>query len=136
VIAERRPVRGPYLLLDTCVALWWFAGDLDQLGPPGVAAITDAEEIHISAATVWEIEIKRALGKLEAPDDINDMIIASGFYALGISAEHALTAARLPPHHSDPFDRMLVAQAITEKMTLVTADKRIAAYPAQVLSLS
>jgi PIN domain nuclease of toxin-antitoxin system len=73
---------------------------------------------------------------LEAPDDINDMIIASGFYALGISAEHALTAARLPPHHSDPFDRMLVAQAITEKMTLVTADKRIAAYPAQVLSLS
>jgi PIN domain nuclease of toxin-antitoxin system len=136
VIAERRPVRGPYLLLDTRVALWWFAGELDQLGPSGVAAITAAEEIHISAATVWEIEIKRALGKLEAPDDINDMIIASGFYALGISAEHALTAARLPPHHGDPFDRMLVAQAIMEKMTLVTADKRIAAYPAQVLSLS
>ena len=136
MIAERRPVRGPYLLLDTCVALWWFAGDLDRLGPSGVAAITDAEEIHVSAATVWEIEIKRALGKLEAPDDINEMIIASGFYALGISAEHAITAARLPPHHADPFDRMLVAQAITEKMTLVTVDKRIAAYPAQVLSLS
>jgi PIN domain nuclease of toxin-antitoxin system len=136
VIAERRPVRGPYLLLDTCVALWWFAGQLEQLGSSGVAAITDAEEVHISAATVWEIEIKRALGKLEAPDDISDMVVASGFYALGISAEHAITAARLPSHHSDPFDRMLIAQAMTERMTLVTADKRIAAYPAQVLSLS
>lgn len=87
----------------------------------------------MSAATAWEIAIKRALGKLEGPDDLTAELTANSFAALPVTVEHALVAGALPPHHSDPFDRMLVAQARSESLTLVTRDPRIPAYGVPVL---
>lgn len=87
----------------------------------------------VSAATAWEIEIKRALGKLSAPEDLPEALAAGGYRPLAVSVHHALAAGRLPPHHRDPFDRMLVAQAVVEGLTIVTGDKRIRGYDVPVL---
>jgi PIN domain nuclease of toxin-antitoxin system len=87
----------------------------------------------VSAASVWEIAIKRASGKLKAPDDLLEQVAVARFAALGITFEHATLAGELPPHHGDPFDRMLIAQAQIENLTLVTGDARIAAYDVPVL---
>jgi PIN domain nuclease of toxin-antitoxin system len=116
------------------VLLWSLAG-ADHLLPPVVRSalaslVTDAV---VSAATAWEIEIKRALGKLEAPDDLADALAAGGYRPLAISVQHAVVAGRLPPRHRDPFDRMLVAQATIEGLTIVTGDRRIADYDVPVL---
>ncbi len=116
------------LLLDTHALLWWLAGDrtLSREAQDGIA---DAESfVAVSAASVWEIEIKRAAGRLKAPDDIDTQLGANGFAPIPISVAHAVRAARLPPHHDDPFDRMLVAQAQLEGLTIVTRDKRIPLY--------
>jgi PIN domain nuclease of toxin-antitoxin system len=88
---------------------------------------------YVSAASVWELAIKRASGKLKAPDDLLEQIAVAKFGELGVTFEHAMRAGALPPHHGDPFDRMLVAQAQSEKLTLVTNDARIAAYDVPVL---
>jgi PIN domain nuclease of toxin-antitoxin system len=88
---------------------------------------------YVSAASVWEMAIKRASGKLEAPDDLLEQIVVAKFGELGISFKHAMLAGALPPHHGDPFDRMLVAQAQSENMTLVTSNARITAYDVPVL---
>jgi len=82
----------------------------------------------VSAASAWEISIKKALGKLMAPDDLEQQVDESGFAALPISLVHGLAAGRLPRHHDDPFDRMLIAQALEEGLTLVTHDKRFSDY--------
>ncbi len=82
----------------------------------------------MSAATVWEIEIKRATGRLDAPGNLIEAVDASGFDHLPITLEHAVAAGRLPLHHRDPFDRMLVAQARVEGLTLATADPEITRY--------
>lgn len=82
----------------------------------------------MSAASVWEIEIKRATGRLQAPEDVLGMVRDAGFLPLQITFEHALEAGRLPPIHRDPFDRMLVAQARLEGLTLATADPEIREY--------
>lgn len=87
----------------------------------------------MSAATAWEIEIKRALGKLDAPDDLADALAAGGYRTLPVSLEHAVLAGRLPPRHRDPFDRMLVSQAKLEGLTIVSGDRRIAEYDVPVL---
>ena len=87
----------------------------------------------MSAASIWEIATKRAAGKLKVPDDLLEQVAAARFGELGIAFEHAILAGALPPHHSDPFDRMLVAQAMSENLTLVTNDARIAAYDVPVL---
>ena len=87
----------------------------------------------VSAATAWEIEIKRALGKLSAPDDLAEALAAGGYRPLPVSVDHAVTAGRLPPHHRDPFDRMLVAQAVAEGLTVVTGDQRFGRYDVPVL---
>lgn len=122
------------LLLDTHVALWWFAGETDRIGRAVAGEITGAEDVFVSAASAWEIEIKRALGKLDAPGDLGEAITSSGFRPLGIEIGHAIVAGRLPPHHSDPFDRMLVAQAQAENLILVTADSRITSYEVRTLT--
>jgi len=96
------------------------------LGRPATTAV-------VSAASVWELEIKRALGKLDSPDDLPDALAAGAYLPLAISVEHAVAAARLPPHHRDPFDRMLVAQALVDGLTIVTGDPRIARYDVAVL---
>lgn len=95
-----------------------------------------ADSVFVSAATIWEIEIKRALGKLRAPEDTIERSDESGYERLSISLEHAREAGRLPPLHGDPFDRMLVAQARVERLTLVSADAAIKQYDVPVLDVA
>jgi PIN domain nuclease of toxin-antitoxin system len=114
------------LLLDTHTFLWWLEGSR-KLGRRARRTIGAAESaVWVSAATAWEIAIKTALGRLtlsEAPETcLPREILRSGFQPLAISIGHALAVRALPPHHADPFDRLLVAQAEAEGMTLVTAD--------------
>jgi PIN domain nuclease of toxin-antitoxin system len=96
-------------------------------------AIERAETVYVSAATIWEIEVKRAARRLEAPGDIVERGDASGYERLVITFEHASEAGRLPPLHGDPFDRMLIAQARAESLTLMTADADIRRYDVAVL---
>lgn len=115
------------LLLDTHALLWWLADE--GLTDQARDAIADpANLVMVSAATAWEISIKKALGKLSAPDDLEQQIRDSGFLPLPISVAHGIAAGQLPRHHDDPFDRMLIAQAYAEGLTIVTRDKRFADY--------
>lgn len=116
------------LLLDTHVLLWWL-DDPRRLSPNAIAAISDdGNGVFVSAAVVWEIIIKKALNKLTVPDDIVDVISQNRFNRLAITIEQALAVEKLPMHHRDPFDRILVAQAMVEGMTLVHRDQEIAKY--------
>lgn len=89
--------------------------------------------LYFSAASIWEIAIKRAKGKLKVPDGLMETMTERGFVELPVRSDHGLIAGALPPHHGDPFDRMLVAQAQSEGLTLVTRDPRITAYDVPVL---
>jgi PIN domain nuclease of toxin-antitoxin system len=121
------------LLLDTHAFLWWTNDDV-ALGPRARAAIADPENVvFVSAATAWEIATKRASGKLDAPGKIVDWIRDGQFAQLDISVEHATSSAELPQHHRDPFDRILVAQAVIAGLTLVTADDELARYDVRLL---
>jgi PIN domain nuclease of toxin-antitoxin system len=82
----------------------------------------------VSAATIWEIEIKRALGKLSIEGDILDTAARAGFTPLAITWDHAAEAGRLPPHHADPFDRLLIAQSRIERLPILSADRQFTAY--------
>jgi len=116
------------LLLDTRTLLWWL-GDDPRLSPDARAVICDTKNaVYVSAATAWEISIKRSLGKLEAPANLAAEIAANGFREMTITFAHALSAGELPMHHSDPFDRMLVVQTKLESLTLVTRDERMERY--------
>ncbi|MEQ8716447.1 MAG: type II toxin-antitoxin system VapC family toxin [Acidimicrobiales bacterium] len=115
------------LLVDSHVALWWLAGH-EALGENCREALAGADQVLFSAATPWELAIKRASGKIGFPDGLVAELTDSGFEELPIRAEHGLHAADLPPHHADPFDRMLVAQAQMEALDLVTADRSLGAY--------
>jgi PIN domain nuclease of toxin-antitoxin system len=122
------------LLLDTHAFLWWL-DDNDKLGPTARAQIEDPNNVvFVSAATAWEIAVKRATGKLEAPGDIAEWIIGSGFDDLPIEVDHAVASAELPSHHKDPFDRLLIAQARSEELTLVARDDEIDKYDVTVLN--
>ncbi len=96
----------------------------------------DADAVIVSAITIWEIEIKRALGKLRVPEDVAGLVEEAGFERLAITFEHAREAGRLPLLHADPFDRMLVAQARLEGMTLASGDESIRCYDVPVLVLT
>lgn len=123
------------ILLDTHILLWWLADD-PRLPARAAAAIADPDtEVVVSAASAWEISIKQAAGRLEAPDDLLDAVAANDFETLAITADHALAAGRLPPHHPDPLDRMLVAQAQIEGLTLVSVDDRFTVYEVELLPL-
>ena len=122
------------LLLDTHAFLWWLADD-PALGDDARARIADpANTVHISAVTGWEIAIKKALGKLQAPDDLDAMVEREGFTHLPITFFHGEQAGALPELHRDPFDRMLVAQAQAEGLRIVTRDARIKAYGVQTVA--
>jgi PIN domain nuclease of toxin-antitoxin system len=121
------------LLLDTQVLLWWLANDR-ELRPPIREAIADPmDDVLVSAASVWEIAIKRRLGKLVAPPDVADLLEGQGMTGLPITTVDAETAGALPPHHRDPFDRMLVAQARRVGAVIVTGDPAFRAYGVDVL---
>lgn len=121
------------LLLDTHVFLWWLVND-QRLGERARGFIQDPKnQIFVSAATTWEISIKRALGKISAPEDMSSIIDDEGFIALSINAYHADQAGLLPDLHNDPFDRMLIAQAQSEGLVLVTADEKIFKYPLRII---
>jgi PIN domain nuclease of toxin-antitoxin system len=112
--------------------LWWLADDR-ALGDQGRAVIQDAEDVVVSAASAWEIAIKRALGKLDAPDDFASACETAGFSLLQIGFEHARAAGGLPRLHADPFDRMLVAQAQLDGLSLMTRDRRLEGYGVHVV---
>jgi PIN domain nuclease of toxin-antitoxin system len=116
------------LLVDTQAVLWWLA-DEPSLSQGARAALADpANEALVSSASLWEIAIKRSLGKLTAPDDLPEHILAAGFEWLPVSPAHAWVVRALPPHHPDPFDRLLVAQALAERVPIVTNDEQVADY--------
>ena len=113
--------------------LWWLANE-PKLGGEARARISDPKsQVFVSAATVWEISIKMALGKLEAPSDLLSQLELNRFQPLSMTISHAYAAGTLPRHHDDPFDRMLVAQAMEEDLVLLTADPRIRRYSVEVL---
>jgi PIN domain nuclease of toxin-antitoxin system len=121
------------LLLDTHTLLWWLTAD-PTLSTDARNAIGDSENlVVVSAATAWELSIKTARGKLRTPDDLVEQLDANAFIPLPITIEDGLAAGSLPRHHDDPFDRMLIAQAITGGWTVVTKDSRFAAYGIDIL---
>lgn len=112
----------------------WALADDPRLSPAARQAIeSPGASTLVSVATVWEIEIKRALGRLPVPADLRETMASGAYVPLSITIEHAVAAARLPLLHRDPFDRMLVAQAMVEELTIVTRDPKIAAYGVPVL---
>jgi PIN domain nuclease of toxin-antitoxin system len=115
------------LLLDTHVWLWWQADDR-RLAKTARTAIAHAAEVYISAASAWEMAIKIALGKLEAPEDVAAAVDAGGFRELPVHFRHVAALHTLPAHHRDPFDRLLLAQARVDGLTLVTADPALPPY--------
>ncbi|MBX7246736.1 MAG: type II toxin-antitoxin system VapC family toxin [Candidatus Sumerlaeaceae bacterium] len=121
------------LLLDTHVLLWWF-NDSPKLKAEVRQAIAHPEsEVLVSAASLWEIAIKRASGKLKIPEDFLDYIRAAGFKELPITTEHGWAAGGLPRFHQDPFDRVLIAQALCEEVLFATCDRQAAQYGVAVL---
>jgi PIN domain nuclease of toxin-antitoxin system len=120
------------LLLDTHIYLWWDDGGA-KLAENIDAALRDPDNtIYVSAASIWEIAIKRSLKKLTFSKGIAASIAANQFNSLPITAEHAEEAASLPRHHRDPFDHILIAQARIEQMTLVTIDAKIGKYAVSI----
>lgn len=122
------------LLLDAHALVWWL-GDRPELSRTARAAIADpANDTLVSAATVWELSIKRANGKIDLEADLLADIEAAGFGGLQVSLEDGQAAAALPAHHRDPFDRMLIAQARRIDAVIVTRDRAFGAYAVPVLT--
>jgi PIN domain nuclease of toxin-antitoxin system len=120
------------LLLDTHVILWWLIDD-PALPEELKARLDDEPDVHVSPASIWEVAIKQSIGKITGPDDLIEQMAASDFRPLPITFTHAAAAGRLPPIHGDPFDRMLIAQALCENLTLVTHDALIQKYDVDLL---
>ncbi|GIG86015.1 type II toxin-antitoxin system VapC family toxin [Plantactinospora endophytica] len=122
------------LLLDTHVALWAITGDT-TLGEEFLDRLRHDPDIFLSPVSLWEITIKQAAGKLAGPADLAERVRDMGFRELAVTHTHAIAAGRLPSHHRDPFDRMLVAQASVEGLTLASRDASIALYDVDLLKL-
>ena len=120
------------LLLDTHVFIWWRENS-PRLGDDARGRIRSASVVFVSVSSAWEAAIKTGLGKLRLPESFEAGVVASRFDKLPIAFSHAEAVATLPRHHNDPFDRMLIAQAITERLTLVTHDRRFAPYGIDVV---
>ena len=122
------------LLLDTHVFLWWLSNvpQLTRLAHDGIA--DPRNEVLVSAITGWEINVKRAKGRISAPENLGTLITERGFTHLPLTFQHAEQAGILSMHHRDPFDRFLIAQAQTEGLVLVTRDARIRLYDVRTLA--
>ena len=120
------------LLLDTHVVLWELGGSR-TLSPAAREAIEQATVLLFSVVSFAEIGVKAAVGKLSVPADLRERVVSSGVQVLPLDADHGLAVGVLPPHHRDPFDRLLIAQARSERLTIVTADRRIAAYDVSLI---
>jgi len=122
-------------LLDTQVFLWWLSDD-SRLGKVARNIIADPDKtIYVSAASAWEIAIKKALGKLKAPAELAEILEEEGFLELPILFRHAEYLEKLPWHHKDPFDRILIAQALAENLILITADRKFELYGISLVRL-
>lgn len=116
------------LLLDTHTLIWWLTNET-TLSQKAKDAITNPDNlVFVSAASAWEIAIKKTIGKLKTPDDLLEQIEKKDFQPLPIEIYQTLTVKKLPLHHSDPFDRILIAQAVCEDLTIVTRDRKFSAY--------
>lgn len=122
------------LLLDTHIVIWWRA-EPDRLPSDLKEEIATSAVVLVSVASVWEAAIKAALGRLQLPEPLSAGARRSGFDDLPITSPHAEQAADLPPHHADPFDRLLVAQAQLEGLELVTHDDALARYDVKVRTI-
>jgi len=120
------------LLLDTHVVLWELEGS-QRVSRVAQEAIEQAAELVFSVVSFAEIGVKSAIGRLSVPRDLREHVLRSGVQILRLDADHGLAVADLPMHHRDPFDRLLVAQARSEQLTIVTADRRIASYDVPVV---
>lgn len=116
------------LLLDTHAALWWLADDA-RIGHDAERELSDStNRVLLSAAVIWEVAIKRSLGKLQAPADLAQTLLDAGAQPLPVTLDHAAAVEALPWHHRDPFDRLLVSQALTEGVAIVSQDARLQPY--------
>ena len=120
------------LLLDSHALLWFLEGESRRIRATLRRRIEGAQ-VLVSVASLWEIAIKVGIGKLEAPDDLPERVEKLGFELLPVSAEHAWRVRRLPLHHRDPFDRLLIAQAQSERLAIVSADSAFEAYGVPVV---
>ena len=120
------------LLLDTHIVLWQLSGE-KSLSDAVREAVSDADDLLFSAVSFAEIGVKAAAGKLIVPAGLSKVVETSGLRVLNLSAAHGLAVAELPMHHRDPFDRLLIAQALIEGLGLVTADRRFAEYSIRVV---
>lgn len=121
-------------LLDTHVLLW-LSSDLARIPKPAIAALDAADQVFYSAASAWEIAIKQSLGKIKLAARISSFAEQSRLLELPVTTDYAEVAAELPSHHRDPFDRMLVAQAMLDGLVLVTADRRLSDYNVRTLAI-
>jgi PIN domain nuclease of toxin-antitoxin system len=120
------------LLLDTHVLLWWREAN-PRIDGDARRSIATADDVLVSSASAWEVAIKVALGKLRIPAPLEEAVADSGFDALPITFGHAAAVTGLASHHADPFDRMLIAQALVEGLTIVTHDRRFAPYGVPII---
>lgn len=120
------------LLLDTQVVLWQLSGER-ELSVAAVGIIGAADDLLFSVVSYAEIGVKGAVGKLEVPDDFAVRVAESGVRVLGLTAAHGLGVRRLPMHHRDPFDRLLISQALAEGLTVLTSDRRFTEYGVEVV---
>jgi PIN domain nuclease of toxin-antitoxin system len=121
------------LLIDTHIFCWWFY-EPEKLSREALLLMNEAEETFVSSASIWEVAIKVRLGKMNAdPKELFDQIEANGFQELPVWSRHALLVAALPLHHTDPFDRLLIAQAMSEPLHLLTADPQFKQYSELVI---
>jgi PIN domain nuclease of toxin-antitoxin system len=116
------------LLLDTHILIWWLCDD-SQLSQPEIDLITNPDNlVFVSAAACWEITVKKMIGKLDAPDDLPSALAANDFIELPITVQHTQSLYQLPLHHNDPFDRIMIAQSLSEKLAFMTRDSKILLY--------
>ena len=118
-------------LLDSQIIIWSLK-DSDRVPARYREIIAQRRNLWASVASIWEVEIKRAIGKLDVPDDLTYQLAVGGVGVIDITALHAVTAARLPLHHNDPFDRLLIAQAQVEGLSILTSDRHFSLYDVMV----